>query len=114
MLYLSRTKQANKLLAIFKKNLEAYMAFEGIPQEWAQYYLDQCNDRLITKTDSRSVIGSMNEIIFVMKALEGNDNDFRDENARHKFNNRGIYKPIDYHEPIKVFVKELQMRFEAR
>ncbi|GGH55192.1 DUF6933 domain-containing protein [Paenibacillus silvae] len=108
-----RTNSANKLLSIFKENLEAYMVVEDIPQEWAQYYLDQCNERVISKTDSRSIVSTMTDLMFIMKAIAPEDNGFRDKDVRHKANNRSIYKPIDYQEPIRVFVKELQQRFEA-
>lgn len=107
-----RTNQASKLLAIFKENLGAYMTAEKIPNEWVHYYLDKCNERTITKTDSRSIISTMNDLMLVMKALEIEDNDFLDKDVRHKWNNRTIYKPIDYNKPIEVFVKELQVRYE--
>ncbi|QOS77604.1 hypothetical protein JNUCC31_22945 [Paenibacillus sp. JNUCC31] len=107
-----RTNQASKLTSIFKQNLEAYLAVEEIPDHLANYYLEKCNEDTITKTDSRSVISTMNDLMLVMKALEVEGNDFRNKDIRHKWNNRSIYKPIDYKEPIEVFVKELQTRFE--
>ncbi|MEN1985705.1 MULTISPECIES: DUF6933 domain-containing protein [Paenibacillus] len=107
-----RTNQASKLAGVFKENLEAYLAVEEVPDHLAKYYLEQCNEKTITKTDSRSVISTMNEIMLVMKSVETEDNDYRDQDIRHKWNNRIIYKPIDYNRPIEVFVKELQTRFE--
>ena len=109
-----RTNQANKLREIFKDNLEAYFAVEEIPDTLAQYYLERCSEKAITKTDSRSVISTMNEIMLVMKTLESENEDFRDQALRHKWNNRFIYKPIDYKYPIDVFVKELERRFKMR
>ncbi|MCW3792933.1 hypothetical protein OM416_15185 [Paenibacillus sp. LS1] len=109
-----RTNQASKLGSIFKENLEAYMAVEEIPDHLAHYYLEKCNEKTISKTDSRSVISTMNEIMLVMNTLEGEieNEDLRDKDIRHKWNNRSIYKPIDYREPIEVFVKELQARYD--
>lgn len=82
------------------------MAVEKIPDNLANYYLEQCNEKTITKTDSRSVISTMNEVMLVMKSVETEDNFYRDQDIRHKWNNRMIYKPIE------VFVQELQTRFE--
>ncbi|MFE6075527.1 DUF6933 domain-containing protein [Paenibacillus sp. NPDC057886] len=107
-----RANQASKLAGIFKENLEAYLAVEEISDHLANYYLEKCNEKTITKTDSRSVISTMNDIMLIMKTLEVENNDFRDKDVRHKWNNRSIYKPIDYKEPIDVFVKELQARYE--
>ncbi|WP_256720042.1 DUF6933 domain-containing protein [Paenibacillus amylolyticus] len=107
-----RTNQASKLAGIFKENLEAYFAVEEIPDNLANYYLDKCNEKTITKTDSRSVISTMNEIMLVIRSFEGETDKFKDKDTRHKWNNRFIYKPIDYKEPIDVFVKELQARAE--
>ncbi|APO44573.1 hypothetical protein BS614_11580 [Paenibacillus xylanexedens] len=107
-----RANQASKLAGIFKKNLEDYLAVEKLPDHLVNYYLEKCNESTITKTDSRSVISTMNEIMLVMKTLEVEDNDFRDKDERHMKNNRSMYKPIDYKKPIEVFVKELQTRFE--
>ncbi|WP_440117675.1 hypothetical protein [Paenibacillus sp. QZ-Y1] len=50
--------------------------------------------------------------MLVMKSFEGETDKFKDKDTRHKWNNRSIYKPIDYQEPIDVFVKELQARVE--
>ncbi|WP_339299976.1 hypothetical protein MKY92_07610 [Paenibacillus sp. FSL R5-0623] len=111
-IYGIRANQASKLAGIFKKNLEDYLAVEKLPDHLVNYYLEKCNVSTITKTDSRSVISTMNEIMLVMKTLEVEDNDFRDKDERHMWNNRSMYKPIDYKEPIEVFVKELQTRFE--
>lgn len=106
-----RTNQANKLREIFKDHLKAYLAVEEIPEALAYYYLERCNEKAITKTDSRSVISTMNEIMLIMKTLETENDDFKDKDIRHKWNNRFIYKPIDYQHPIDVFVKELERRF---
>nr|WP_181151004.1 hypothetical protein [Paenibacillus sp. PCH8] len=107
-----RTNQASKLAGIFKMNLADYLAVEKLPDHLVNYYLEKCNESTITKTDSRSVISTMNEIMLVMKTLEVEEHDFRDKDERHMWGNRSIYKPIDYNKPIEVFVKELQTRFE--
>ena len=50
----------------------------------------------------------MNEIMLVMKTLESENEDFRDQALRHKWNNRFIYKPIDYKYQLMYLLKSLK------
>lgn len=106
-----RTNQANKLREIFLNNLKDYFTIEQIPNALSNFYIDSCLEMIITKTDNRSVLSTLNEIMLVMKTLELDKVDFRDQVKRHKWNNRFIYKPIDYQHPIDVFIKELEGRY---
>jgi hypothetical protein len=109
-----RSNQANKLREMFVNNLVDYLSIEQIPNPLAHFYIEVCNEITITKTDSRSVLSTLNEIMLVMKTLERDKVDFRDQVERHKWNNRFIYKPIDYQHPIDVFKKELEERYRNK
>ena len=106
-----RSNQSNKLREIFTNHLIHYLAVEDLPSIQVDNYLNNCNEMVITKTDSRSVISTLNEIMLIMKSLERDKVDYRDLDKRHKWNNRMIYKPIDYNYPIDVFVNKLKERF---
>jgi hypothetical protein len=107
-----RTNQANKLKEVFLNHLQAYFAIEQIPDALAHSYLRECNEGMITKTDSRSVISTMNDTMLILNTVQSENDDLRDEAKRHQWMNRSIYKPIDYKYPIDVFVKELENRFK--
>ncbi|WHX49591.1 hypothetical protein QNH46_02570 [Paenibacillus woosongensis] len=109
-----RSNQANRLQEIFIKNLIRYLTLEDIPEEQIEFYIKNCNEMVITKTDNRSVRSTLNEIMMIMKSLEYNKDGFEDQDHRHKWNNRIIYKPIDYQEPIDVFIKELTDRYKNK
>lgn len=107
-----RSNQANRLQEIFITHLMRYLTLEDIPEEQIEFYIKYCNEMVIAKTDNRSVRSTLNEIMMIMKSLEYEKNGFEDQDHRHKWNNRIIYKPIDYQKPIDVFIKELKDRNE--
>lgn len=107
-----RTNQANKLKEVFVNHLQDYFAVEQIPEALANSYIKECSEEVITITDNRSVIGTMNEMMLILNTIQHENDDLRDEAMRHQWNNRIIYKPIDYKYPIEVFVKELENRFK--
>ncbi|MGV2883988.1 DUF6933 domain-containing protein [Paenibacillus taichungensis] len=107
-----RTNQANKLKEVFLNHLQAYFSVEQIPDALANSYLRECNEGGITKTDSRSVISTMNEMMLILNTVQSENDDLRDEDKRHQWINRSIYKPIDYKYPIDVFVKALENSFK--
>ncbi len=109
-----RSNQSNKLKDIFIENLKHYLIKEQVPEGLLSYYLESCNEMVITKTDNRSVRSTLNEIMLVMKSLEYDRQGFEDPDQRHNWNNRFIYKPIDYKEPIDVFIKEIEERYKNK
>ncbi|UVI29338.1 DUF6933 domain-containing protein [Paenibacillus spongiae] len=102
---------STKVQEIFLTHLCHYFALEHIPEALMNAYLDNCKEYVLTKTDSRSVLGTLNEVMLTMKTLESGNEELKDQDTRHKWNNRLIYKPIDYERPIDVFKKELKERF---
>ncbi len=107
-----KKNQPSKLKDIFNINLKDYLLSEQIPESLINSYLNNCNEVIITKTDSRSVLSTLNEIMLIMKSLEEDKEGFKDLNERNKWNNRFMYKPINYEKPIKVFTLELENRYK--
>ncbi|MBD3917281.1 hypothetical protein H8B09_00825 [Paenibacillus sp. PR3] len=106
-----RTGQSHKLRELVVNCLSDYLVKEDLPAHLIQSYIDECTESIIAKTDSRSVISTSNEIMLIMKSLEIDKEGFDDTDERHKWNNRMIYKPIDYKEPIEVFTHALKHRY---
>lgn len=108
-----RKNQAHKLREIFLSHLQEYLSREEISNQMIKQYVAYGERINITKTDSRSVLSTLTEIMLVMKSLEQDRKGFEDEWERNKWNNRFIYKPIGYNQPIDVFVQELNKRSHA-
>nr|WP_310832112.1 hypothetical protein [Paenibacillus typhae] len=108
-----RTGQNQKLNEFFVNSLREYLIEEDLSASLISSYIENCNETIITKTDSRSVISTLSEIMLVMKSLEMDNQGFEDMDERQKWNNRFIYKPIDYQKPIEVFIKELKQRYSS-
>jgi len=107
-----RSNQLNKLQDIFRSSLKEYLQTEGISTELVEDYVTNCNEVIYTKTDSRSVLSTLSEIMMIMKSFEvDKEKEFADLNERNRWNNTIIYKPIDYNKPIDVFKKELEKQF---
>lgn len=96
-----RTNQLKALKEKFVQTLRFYLIHEEISQEIVETYINNANDVIISKTNNRSVLGTMKEIMIFTT------DDFEDNLDRMKWLNRLIYKPIDYHYPIEVFKKAL-------
>jgi hypothetical protein len=97
-----RTSQLSLLKEKFLITLETYLQEEGIEKNMIDRYLKEGSELSISKTNNRSVIGTMTEISIFEK-----DN-FTDNMQRMKWLNRLIYKAIEYNEPIKVFKEALK------
>jgi len=107
-----RSNQLAKLPEIFLSNLQKYLISEGISEKLIDAYLDNCNQAIYAKTDSRSVLATLNEIMGITKSFEGEENEkFADLIQLNQWNNRIIYKPIEYKKPIDVFKQELEREF---
>ncbi|WP_165972063.1 DUF6933 domain-containing protein [Paenibacillus piri] len=103
-----RSTQYKNLNDIFFKELRHYLLSEGIDERLIESYLNNGKEMIITSTNNRSVISTMNEIVLVSKEIH---KEFANMNDRNKWNNTFIYKPIDYAQPIDVFRKQLVKQF---
>ncbi|TBL80693.1 hypothetical protein EYB31_05555 [Paenibacillus thalictri] len=101
-----KSSQYKNLHEIFQSELREYLTSEGIEERMVTAYLDHCTNLVVSNTDNRSVIGTLNEIMFTMNAVEKDDR-YESNTERNQWNNQIIYKPIDYNKPIDVFKSEL-------
>ncbi|WP_246317205.1 DUF6933 domain-containing protein [Paenibacillus agri] len=100
-----RTLQLNILLDKFHSRLFEYLVSEGIEQKVIESYLKEGLETNISKTNSRSVLGTMKEITMYCDVTQLK---FADQEERDKWLNRTIHKPIDYKKPIDVFKEEIR------
>ncbi len=101
--------QYKDLQNIFVQELKQYLVSEGIDERIVESYTHEGEQMVISTTNNRSVIGTLNEIIYVMKEI---DKDFSDNIDQNQWNNRFIYKAIDYKYPIEVFKEEIEKQFK--
>jgi hypothetical protein len=100
-----RTSQLTLLKDKFLTVLKTYLINEGLNQNQIDAYLREGSEFVISKTNSRSVLGTMNEVSFF------SSDDFNDNIERLKFLNKIIYKPIDYEEPKIVFKEAINRHY---
>lgn len=100
-----RTSQLAQLKEKFSTTLKAYLIAEKVEEELIDEYMKYTSEVLITKTNNRSVLGTMKEISIF------ETDDFNDNIQRLKSLNRLIHKPIDYNEPINEFKSHNQEQF---
>jgi hypothetical protein len=103
-----RSSQINVLKEKFLSTLNSYLLSEGINQSVINAYLKDGSEIIFSKTNNRSVLGTMKEITMYTTDthLEFNNNI-----ERMKWLNKLIYKPIDYNEPKKVFKEALNNHY---
>lgn len=103
-----RSTQYKYLKDIFLKELRDYLMSENLNIVLINEYLNECNNMLITTTNNRSVIGTMNDVVLIMQEVS---KEFKNYNELNKWNNEIIYKPINYAQPIEVFKQEIENRY---
>ena len=96
-----RSAQLATLKEKFIATLISYLQSEGVNPSLIHAYVTAGTDLMISKTNNRSVLGTMKEIMLF------SSDDFDDDTDRLKWLNSIIYKPIDYKEPINVFKEAL-------
>jgi hypothetical protein len=97
-----RTGQLEKLKEKFLLTLQEYLTREGFNDSLINTYIDLSAEVIITKTNNRSVLGTMKEVMFFTQ------DDFEDNIERLKWLNRIIHKPIEYKEPIHYFKESIK------
>jgi len=102
-----RSGQLNSLKEKFFSTLSTYLIREDVGPDLVNKYLQAGTEIMISKTDNRSVLGTMKEMTLY---ADGTHLDFSDNVERSKWLNRLIYKPIDYNEPNTVFKEALRVR----
>lgn len=92
-----RTGQTERMKEKFMLNLREYLLQEGVNEGLINRYLANGAEVIISKTNNRSVLGTMKEVTWFI------EDDFKDNIERLKWLNRMIHKPINYMEPINYF-----------
>ncbi|KTD88473.1 DUF6933 domain-containing protein [Paenibacillus etheri] len=100
-----RSGQADKLVEKFRIELKEYLLQEGFKKQLINQYLLEAGEIAISRTNNKSVLGTMNEITLYNSVAQS---DFNSLFERNKWLNTIIYKPIDYKEPINVFRESLR------
>lgn len=103
-----RSGQADKLIEKFRTELKEYLLQEGLKKQLIDQYLLEAGEIIISSTNSKSVLGTMNEITFSNSVAEGEFNSLFETN---KWLNTMIHKPIEYYRPIDVFRESLSNRY---
>lgn len=97
-----RTGQLERLKEKFLLSLQEYLHLEGVKENLINTYLEYGSEVVISKTNCRSVLGTMKEVTFFV------EDDFNDNFERLKWLNRLIHKPIDYAKPIDLFKESIK------
>ncbi|WP_160036939.1 DUF6933 domain-containing protein [Paenibacillus sp. An7] len=111
-----RSTQYKNLENIFKEHLKSYLLFENIDDSKINEYLNGCHEAIYTTTNNRSILGTLNDIVFIMKDI---GREFDDCNDLNRWNNYRIFKTIDsnntqrYLKPIELFNKELDEQYKV-
>ncbi len=97
---------------VFGQNLFKNLLHENLPQNAIETALEEYREIEYTKTDNRSVLGSMNDQKFQLEHIiysnGGLDNtDIYDLNSEL---NRNILSAIDYRHPVEIMKKKLQKK----
>lgn len=103
-----RSTQYKNLNDIFLNELKNYLTSENLDKEIMNEYLNECEDMVITTTNNRSVISTMNDIVLIMQEVSI---EFKNYIELNQWNNDSFYKPINYAKPMEVFNQEIYNRY---
>lgn len=106
-----RSSQLNLLKEKFCSSLYTYLISIGIKQSLIDSYIKDGTEMIISKTNSRSIIGTMTEM---MLYTEDSHLEFNDNIERFAWLNRLIYKPIDYKHPKDVFAEAILTHYDSK
>jgi len=95
---------------VFGQNLFKNLLYENLQQKEIETALEECREIQYAKTDSRSVLGSMNDQKFqlecMIQAEDGLGNtDIYELNSKL---NHGLFSAINYRHPIELLKEKLQ------
>lgn len=100
--------QYKSLPTLFVQALKELMISEGFDKHIVKAYTQEGEHMLATTTNSHSVVGTLNEIIFIMKEL---DMEHGCELEKNQWNNRIVFKTIQYQYPIDAFKEALEKHY---
>lgn len=103
-----RSSQPKVLKEKFLSVLNTYLVQEGIDRRIIDSYIRDGQEMVISKTNNRSVLGTMKEISFHSTDTHL---EFSNNIELISWLNRLIYKPIDYYKPNDVFKEALKKHY---
>jgi Domain of unknown function (DUF6933) len=106
--------QIRQLDRVFLLNLQCNLSAENISEEFISAIVSECSEIVFGKTNSRSVLGSMNELSFMYKyhiESEGGIHSYKVPEII-KYMNRHLFSVIDISHPIDV-LQDLQNDFDT-
>ncbi|MFK4300217.1 MULTISPECIES: DUF6933 domain-containing protein [unclassified Paenibacillus] len=101
--------QYKNLPTLFVQALKELMLSEGFDEQIVEAYTQEGEQMLPATTNNRSVVGTLNEIIFVMKEL---DMEHGIDLEKNQWNNRIVFKSIQYQYPIDAFKEALEKHYK--
>jgi hypothetical protein len=100
-----RSSQYKIMNELFLSELKAYLENVGMDQTLINSYIRDGQEMIISKTNNRSVLGTMKEITYYTTETHL---EFSNDIERLNWLNKLIYKPIDYERPINVFINSIR------
>ncbi|KOS00874.1 DUF6933 domain-containing protein, partial [Paenibacillus polymyxa] len=104
-----KKSQYNNLPVLFMQALKEFMISEGFDEQIVKAYIQEGEQMLATTTNSHSVIRTLDEIIFIMKEL---DMEHGCELEKNQWNNRIVFKTVEYKYPVDVFKEMLEKHYK--
>lgn len=104
-----KKSQYNNLPVLFVQALKELMISEGFDEQIVKAYTQEGEQMLATTTNSHSVMGTLDEIIFIMKEL---DMEHGCELEKNQWNNRIVFKTVEYKYPVDVFKEMLEKHYK--
>lgn len=104
-----KKSQYKSLPALFMQALKEFMISEGFDEQIVKAYIQEGEQMLATTTNSHSVMRTLDEIIFIMKEL---DMEHGCELEKNQWNNRIVFKTVEYKYPVDVFKEMLEKHYK--
>ncbi|MGW8956815.1 DUF6933 domain-containing protein [Paenibacillus sp. NPDC055715] len=101
--------QYKNLPTLFVQALKELMISEGFDEKIVEAYTQEGEQMLATTTNSHSVMGILDEIIFVMKEL---DMEHGSDLEKNQWNNRIVFKTVQYQYPVDAFEEALEKHYK--
>ncbi|MFH5184088.1 DUF6933 domain-containing protein [Paenibacillus sp. TAB 01] len=105
-----RSTQYKNLKDLFLKDLNDFLISEDTDKAMIHEYINNCENVVVTTTNNRSVISTMNDVVLIMQEAR---TEFENLLELNKWNNTIIYKPINYARPLEFFKAELKSRYST-
>jgi hypothetical protein len=100
---------------VWGQNIFKYLLYEEIPQKQLEIVLSESEEIKFTKTNNRSVLGSMNDMKFQLEYhihASGGLN-FTDIYELNHNLNRTLFSATGYNQPIEMFKKQLEQSYHV-